>query len=85
MMLVEALEKYSKVHVRALLHGCSFGRWPSLMAGTVTGSCTIHMKNLKIVVSCIFLYPALEGMPALALSMNSGKGVDKILSTPFLL
>ncbi|MGE8301196.1 MULTISPECIES: hypothetical protein [Sphingobacterium] len=41
------------------------------------------MKNLKIVVSCIFLYPALEGMPALALSMNSGKDVDKILSTSF--
>ena len=60
-------------------------RWPSLMAGPVTSNCTIHMKNLKIVVSCIFLDPALEGRPALALSMNNRKGVDKILSTPFLL
>lgn len=65
-----------------------------LMAGTVTDAIFQVIQFFKLsnaqeeFKDCRLLYffcPALEGMPAFALSVNSRKGVDKILSMPFLL
>ncbi|WP_346067969.1 hypothetical protein [Sphingobacterium siyangense] len=70
------------------------GRRPSLMVGTVTDAIFQVIQFFELYNTheefkdcglLYFLYPALEGMSALALSMNSRKGVDKILSIPFLL
>ncbi len=64
MMLGEALEKCSNVHVRALLHGCSFG-CAAIVNGGNCDPCHFsghsifrtarHMKNLKIVALVFFL------------------------------
>jgi hypothetical protein len=74
--------------------GALLGGWPSLMAETVTHVIFQVIQFFELCNTreefkdCRLLYffcPALEGMPAFALSVNSRKGVDKILSTPFLL
>ncbi|GEM_PF-3239012 len=74
--------------------GALLGARPSLMAGTVTDAIfqviqffklSNAQEEFKDLLRLVFFCPALEGMPAFALSVNSRKGVDKILSTPFLL
>lgn len=93
-MLGEALENVVTYMCALCCMGAPLGGWPSLMAETVTDAIfqviqffklSNAQEEFKDLLRPVFFCPALEGMPAFALSMNSRKGMDKILSMPFLL